>query len=245
MIVKNTSLKNERIELRLNSELLDRIDEWKLKNRKTEMTRSEIIRRLIMNQTNNFALTMEQRFIALLNIENLIQGAELGLNSISKNATCTFHNRSQFFDSDTLKLLRKSISEGHDWAIPQILNGVIFKSDCNEDMEFVFNVLDFFRRLNHSITACSPEEQNIINKSDQFAFEGFDANNESELFTICDFIIHDLHRYEEQSNVDLHAHTPMYPKYKKLLEMAETINSPEYLWSFDEISKIIKYKEFL
>lgn len=230
---------NERVELRLNSEMLKNIDVWKTKNRRKDMTRSEVIRELVMNQTDDFSLTLEQRFLALLNIENLLAIEESAMEIFSNTTRGISHNENHFFDVSTLKLLKTTILEGHDWAIPIILNGVEFKSDRTEDKDFVYAVLDFFRKLNHSIASCSPEEQQTIYKADHYTFEGFDANNEPELYSICKFIIHDLHRYEEQSKVELEAYMPMRQRYEQYLERAKNINSPDYIWSFKEICQLL------
>ena len=201
----NKNLKENRVELRINNELLERIDNWRKKNGDLDISRSDAIRSMIKSCCYDFKLSEQQRIFMLLIL------ADLKGNS-SENAV---------IGKKDIDIAIKAILEGHDWALKEIWDGCLVEPDNPDDVRFVYDVLDMFRVLTFSNKVLGDDKL----LSDNLNFKGFDSNEESKLCSITFFILEHLDKYAEskKERCELEALRPMKPVYINMLKKYKRI----------------------
>jgi len=135
-----------------------------------------------------------------------------------------------------LDVLDKENSQHYRELIEILENGYeIFYSMVDEwvseDMpasegKFVLRVLGLYRMLENF----KQEVPNSKVISHVYSyFRGFDGNNESEYMAFCRFLIEKQYKFQEQrqyfiKNDNMNSHTPMIPKYSRMLAVAEDLD---------------------
>ncbi|PWB40299.1 MAG: hypothetical protein C3F19_12225 [Rhodocyclales bacterium] len=216
--VINTELimASERFEMRIDSELLERLDQWRQGEDDTP-SRAEAVRRLI---EAGLAHDNKGRAPHLSDGEKLI--AMMLAELIKKTGV----------DVDTnVDLVEKVILGGHYWALGWEMPGIFHgHTDKQSRVRFVVDVLDMwsfieeaFEELNEGDKARLASEADPFGKHVQFP--GFDGNNESEHLGIARFLVDDLERFSRfrDGRRDLNSHFPTLEGYGRMLRAFEPI----------------------
>lgn len=206
----------ERFEMRIDSDLLDRLDQWR-QGEDDAPSRAEAVRRLIEagvahdNKGRAPHLSDGERLIAAMLAEFIEKsGVKVGMN---------------------VDLVQKIIYGGHYWAfgweMPGLFHGYASKQ---RDVHFVVDVLDMWTFIEEAYEKLdSKEKARIAAEADPFGkhvkFDGFDGNNEAEYFGIARFFVEELNRFSHfrAGRRDLNSHYPTVESNARMLEAFEPI----------------------
>lgn len=207
---------SERFEMRIDSDLLERLDSWR-NTEENVPSRAEAIRRLLVaglahdNKGPIPHLSDGEKLIAVM-LGDLIK--KLGVK----------------VDTD-VDLVQKIILGGHYWALgwelPDIFHGHV---DEQSRVRFVVDVLDMWMYLEEAFEALEkPDKEQLAKEADPFGkyvhFPGFDGNNETEYLGIARFLIEELKRFSRFRNYhrDLNSHHPTLKTYGSMFRTFEPI----------------------
>ena len=202
--------------MRIDSELLDRLDNWRNKADDTP-SRAEAVRRLIESGLAHDSmgpsphLSDGEKIIALM-LTDLIKG--LGVET----------------DINT-ELIQSVIYGGHYWALGWEMPGIFHgHADKQSRVRFVVDVLDMWSFLEEAFEELSDDDKaKLAAAADPFGnqvqFPGFDGNNEGEYFSITSFLIKDLKRFSRFNDKfrSLNSHRPTLETYGKMYRAFEPI----------------------
>ena len=201
--------------MRIDSELLERLDNWRSAEDDTP-SRAEAVRRLLEaglahdNRGRAPQLSDGEKLIAMMLAEYIEKsGVEV--------------------DTD-VSLVQKAIVGGHYWALgwemPHVFHG---HTDKQRRVGFVVDVLDMWRFLEEDYDRFSENEKAEL--ADKIApygtlqFVGFDGNEEGEYYSIAQFMVRDLKRFsrfgEQQRSLNSHHNT--VERYRRMLNVFEPI----------------------
>ena len=205
---------SERFEMRIDSELLERLDSWRGSEEDTP-SRAEAVRRLLEaglahdNKGRPPHLSDGEKLIATM-LSELIE--KLGVE----------------VETDTA-LVRKVILGGHYWALgwemPGIFHGHV---DKQTRVRFVVDVLDMWSFIEEAYETLTPDEkERLAREADPFGahvlFRGFDGNNEGELLSIARFLADDLDRFSRFRSRSLNSHSPTVDGHRRMVAAFEPI----------------------
>jgi uncharacterized protein YfbU (UPF0304 family) len=207
---------SERFEMRIDSELLDRLDQWR-KAEDDEPSRAEAVRRLLdsglahdnMGRAPN--LTDGEKLIAMM-LGDLIQATNVEVET----------------DVD---LVRKVILGGHYWALNWEMPGIFHgHSDKQRRVRFVVDVLDMWSFIEEAFERLDEEGRSRLAAAlgplgEDVKFPGFDGNEEGEHHSIARFLVEDLQRFVRfrEGHRDLNSHWPTLDGYKAMLSVFEPL----------------------
>jgi uncharacterized protein len=208
----------ERFEMRIDSELLDRLDNWRGQEEDTP-SRAEAVRRLLEsgmahdNKGRAPHLSDGEKLITLM-MANLIKG--LGVQTEVKP-----------------DLIESIIYGGHYWALNWEMSGVFHgHADKQSRVRFVVDVLDMWTFLEQGFeTLSDADKERLANECEPFGkyvkFPGFDGNEESEYFSIAHFLTNDLNRFSRfrDDNRSLNSHHATLAIYRKMYQVFEPIRA--------------------
>ncbi|EPP3876560.1 YfbU family protein [Pseudomonas aeruginosa] len=207
---------SERFEMRIDSDLLERLDQWRQGEDDTP-SRAEAVRRLI---EAGLAHDNKGRAPHLSDGEKLI--AMMLAELIKKTGV----------DVDTnVDLVEKVILGGHYWALGWEMPGIFHgHADKQSRVRFVVDVLDMWSFMEEAFDELGEESKaRLAKEADPFGkhvqFLGFDGNNESEHLGIARFLINDLDRFSRfrEGHRDLNSHCPTIESYGRMLRVFEPI----------------------
>ena len=206
----------ERCEMRIDSELLDRLDVWRA-SEDDAPSRAEAVRRLIEaglahdNKGRVPQLSDGEKLIAVM-LADVLKGlkVESGVD---------------------VGLVEKVIYGGHYWALgwemPGLFHGHV---DKQNRVRFVVDVLDMWEFLEEAFERLTDADKARLAKDcepfgKQVDFPGFDGNNEAEHLSIARFLINDLERFSRfrQGHRDLNSHHPTLESYGRMVRAFEPI----------------------
>ena len=206
----------ERFEMRIDSELLERLDNWR-SGEDDSPSRAEAVRRLLEaglahdNRGRPPHFSDGEKLIAMM-LAELIEktGIEIDTNS---------------------HLVQKAILGGHYWALgwemPHVFHG---HADKQSRVGFVVDVLDMWSILEEEFEKLSDDDKaKLAAKVDPFGknvrFPGFDGNEEGEYHSIANFLINDLKRFSHFNDPKrtLNSHHPTLETYGKMYRAFEPI----------------------
>jgi uncharacterized protein len=208
----------ERFEMRIDSELIDRLDSWRT-SEDDSPSRAEAVRRLI---EAGLAHDNKGRIPQLSDGEKLIA---MMLASTMANL--------KIKDGVDYGLVEKAIFGGHYWALGWEMPGIFHgHADKQSRVRFVVDVLDMWTFIEEAHEGLSEIEKAQLEEiADTYGrnvvFPGFDGNNESEQLGISRFLIHDMARFSRfASRVgDLNSHFPAIDRYGHMLRIFEPIRA--------------------
>lgn len=204
----------ERFEMRIDSELLERLDSWRGGEEDTP-SRAEAVRRLLEaglahdNKGRPPHLSDGEKLIATM-LSELIEKLPVEV------------------ETDTA-LVRKVILGGHYWALgwemPGIFHGHV---DKQTRVRFVVDVLDMWSFIEEAYeTLSADEKERLAREADPFGanvqFRGFDGNNEGELLSIARFLVDDLDRFSRFRSRSLNSHSPTVDGNRRMVAAFEPI----------------------
>lgn len=220
----------ERIEIRLDEDVLQRVDEWMDRTEKAA-SRSDAIRQLVELGLN----------IATGKSINLTDGDKLNfmlLRDIAKHLKV---------DTETdLAYMSEVIYGGHYWAPTWDMQGLFHNhADRPADVSLVVDVLDmwsFVEEALESLSATDKEKVKAANYGHLPEFCGFDGNNESELMSIARFFVRDMKRFQRFKGRDLNSHSEQASGYRRMTKafdpMRKTLSHRRQL-SADQIIELL------
>lgn len=206
----------ERFEMRIETELLERLDNWR-EGEEDKPSRAEAVRRLM---EAGLAHDTRGRQPHLSDGEKLIT---LMLTDVIEKLG---------IQSDTnIDLVRNVIYGGHYWALgwemPGIFHGHI---DKRSRVSFVVDVLDMWDFLEEAFEKLDDAgKARLAELSDPWGkhvrFPGFDGNNETEYMSIARFLVDDLSRFSrfKDKKHDMNSHHPTLETYGKMYRAFEPI----------------------
>lgn len=204
--------KSERLELRLEEELVNRIDNWIDETGKAS-SRSDAIRQLVeigLSTTTGKSI-------------HLTDGDKLNfmvLRDIAK------HLKIQNAETD-LDFVAETIYGGHYWAPTWEMNGLFHKhADKPSDVHLVVNTLDMWTFIESRIEKLTEPEKDQIKAANHGhlpVFSGFDGNNESPLLSISYFLIEKMNRFSRFKDRSLNSHCPTAARYRRMIAAFEPI----------------------
>ena len=204
--------KTERIELRLDSELVKRIDNWADETGKAS-SRSDAIRQLLdiglgIVTGKSIHLTDGDKLNFMM-LREIIKHLEIKSPDIN------------------IDLIEKSILGGHYWA-PTWIASLLFDKDRDtpEEVSLVVDTLYMWELIEKRIKELTPEEQEQLKATNNGAlpkFDGFDGNYESKLMGIAQFLVHDMERFSYFKNREFNSHLQNSEYYRRMTETFKTI----------------------
>lgn len=209
--------KTERFEMRLDEEVLRRVDEWR-GTQPDLPSRSESMRRLIevglARRDSKSVSFSDGEKLLLLAMKDIYR--KLGIKG---------------GDTLDLDLVSEVIYGGHFWAPRWELSGVFHGHvDSPSDLAFVVDVLDMWDYLERGYSSLSKQQKDLVAKNAEpfgkhVKFPGFDGNNESELVGIARFLVTKLNRFTRFAKYDFNSHMPTRATYGRMLAVFESIRS--------------------
>jgi uncharacterized protein YfbU (UPF0304 family) len=207
---------SERFEMRIDSELLDRLDQWRHGEDDTP-SRAEAVRRLV---EAGLAHDNKGRAPHFSDGEKLIA---MMLGEMIKKLNIEVETN--------VDLVQKAILGGHYWALGWEMPGIFHgHADKQSRVRFVVDVLDMWSFIEEAFEKLGKgERKRLATEADPFGehveFPGFDGNNESEHFGIARFLVDDLQRFSRfrEGHRDLNSHSPTLEPYGRMLRAFEPI----------------------
>jgi len=209
-------MNTERFEMRIDSELLDRLDNWR-NSEDAALSRAEAVRRLIEaglahdNRGRAPVLSDGEKLIAIM-LSDLIM--KLGIK-VETN----------------VDLVQKVIYGGHYWALGWEMQHIFHgHADKQTRLHFVVDVLDMWSFIEEAFEGLSDDDKaRLAKEADPFGthvtFTGFDGNNEYEYMSIARFLVKDLQRFSRfrEGHRDLNSHHPTLEGYGCMVRAFEPI----------------------
>jgi uncharacterized protein YfbU (UPF0304 family) len=209
-------VRTERFEMRLDSKLLEQIDDWRDRHR-DQPSRAEAVRQLLEfalagSLREETQLDRSQRLIVWM-LAEILKGQEG--NDGRKD----------------VKLIQEAIYGGHLWALDWELVGILHShTDKQEAVNLVVDTLDMWTFIERAFSELSQADKEkleaevpILGKNPMFA--GFDGNHESEYMGIARFLIEQMGRFENFKGRRLNSHMPKVQRYSQMLQSFEPIRA--------------------
>jgi uncharacterized protein YfbU (UPF0304 family) len=216
------ALKTERIEIRLDSDTIVRIDGWRMRQDDVP-SRSEALRRLIEGGLEDHT----PEGFRLKNSEKLMTWM---LSEILKHQIeARKDQRDAKYDMKSVDLIRDAIVGGHFWALTWELTGVLHNHvDDPKKVHTVVDILDMWSFIEEAYAGFDDEgkqrieaEVGITGKDPRFL--GFDGNSETEYMSIGQFLVDRLGRFECFKGRDFNSHFPTIDQYRRMADAFEPI----------------------
>jgi uncharacterized protein YfbU (UPF0304 family) len=206
----------ERFEMRIDSDLLERLDQWRQREDDT-LSRAEAVRLFI---EAGLAHGDKGRVPHLSDGEKLIV---MMLAELTQKLGVDVETK--------VELVQKIISGGHYWALDWEMQGIFHgRVDKPSNVNFVVDVLDMWSFMEEAFEVLGKEDrERLAKEADPFGehvqFLGFDGNNEAEHLNIARFLIEDLGRFSRfrEGHSDLNSHCPTLERYGRMLRVFEPI----------------------
>ncbi len=204
--------RTERLELRLDDELVERIDTW-MNETGQASSRSDAVRQLV-----DIGLgTMTGKSIHLTDGDKL---NFMMLKDIMKHL--------KIKDAETdVELVAESIYGGHYWAPTWEMQGLFHKhADRPADVTLVVDTLDMWDFIEGCIEKLTPEETERLKAANHGylpKFAGFDGNNEATLMSIARFLVEKMGRFSRFKKRDFNSHAPTADRYRRMTNAFEPI----------------------
>lgn len=222
----------ERFEMRMDEDLLRRLDEWRRQEgggaSKANAIRSIVEDFLSTRGGKNISFTPKERLVILLMCD-LLKKTEGETNS--------------GLDPD---FISNALYGGHDWALDWEY-GCLFNvtPDKPENVKFVADVLNMWWLIELSCKEFTEDQHKKIKDMHlgSLKFPGFDGNNETELMGIANFLVHKMNRFEHfKDRHGFNSHCPVAGRYRRMLDKFALMR-PRMLgtppMTFDEIVDLL------
>lgn len=193
-----------RFEMRLDEDILERLDRWRAKQSDVP-SRAEAVRRLLG--------------IGLAKADvKISEGEKLILMMLRDQ-----HNHLKVNGDTDPEFIQNMLLGGHYWSLDWRMPGLFHDHvDNRSDVHEVVNVLEMWSFIESGFANLSrAEKERVISKAGirgkKLAFLGFDGNTESNLISIARFLINDLERFEHFKDRRLNSHSPSIQVYRRML----------------------------
>jgi uncharacterized protein len=206
--------RTERLELRLDDDLLQRVDEW-MDSTGQASSRSDAVRQLV-----DIALgTMTGKSIHLTDGDKL---NFMVLRDIAKHL--------KIKDAETdVDFVAETVYGGHYWAPTWEMQGLFHKhADRPADVTLVVDTLDMWDFIEGCIEKLPQEDIEKLKASNHGylpKFHGFDGNNEATLMGIARFLVEKMDRFSRFKKRDFNSHSPTAARYRRMTTAFEPIRA--------------------
>ena len=200
--------KTERFEMRLDEDVLTRVDNWRAAQSDVP-SRAEAMRRLVdlglahsSEKTTRFS---DGEKLLIVMLRDLYKHLKVSHGEIDPD-----------FISDV-------ISGGHYWAPRWELSGLFHDhEDAPDEVRFALDVMELWDVLERSFEKLSQEDRERVEKEagpfgKHVEFLGFDGNNESTYVGIARFLVDKMDRFSRFKGRDLNSHMPTLATYRRML----------------------------
>lgn len=202
--------KTERFELRLDADLIAKIDEWRSKQDDFP-SRSEAVRRLVeKGLVNEAALSPGDRLITAM--------------------LCDIYKHLDVAGDIDAGFVRKAISDGHFWALEREYHSLIQATPVDNAIATeAIAILNMWHILKTTYEGMPNSEKKYVSKNVQFfkdpvVFPGFDGNGESSHFSVAYFFIREMGYFRDlDDKTDLNSHYPSLKQHRKMLSAFTSI----------------------
>lgn len=207
----------ERFEMRLDEDILGRVDEWR-EEQDDVPSRAEAMRRLVeVGLARSGTETKSVRFsdgekALLIMMRDLLQHFEI-------ESECD------------PEFLAKVIYGGHYWAPKWDMQGLFHgEEDDANDVHFVVEVMVMWDQIERSYARLSKQDKERVEKEAhpfgrEVHFEGFDGNNEGSLMGIARFLVGEMGRFADFADRELNSHMPRADMYRRMLKVFTPMRS--------------------
>ena len=203
----------ERIEIRLDEDVLKRVDDW-MKRTGDATSRSDAIRQLVDHGLG----TVTGKSI------HLTAGDKLNfllLRDIAKHLKV---------NTDTnLDFMSEVIYGGHYWAPTWEMQGLFHDhADRPADVSLVVNVLDMWSFVEEALEKLPPEDLDkikAVNHGFLPQFDGFDGNFESDLMSIARFFVQEMNRFSRFKGREFNSHAQVAGRYRRMAKSFEPMRT--------------------
>lgn len=207
--------KTERFELRLDEDVLARVDAWR-SERDDSPSRAEAIRQLVdaglrVKSRDAVDFSDGEKMIALM--------------------LCDLMEHLKVNGDTNTKLLKSAIFGGHYWGLKWDLQGIFHGHiDKPEVVRDVVNILDMWSFIEFGYAKLLKKERERIEKEappfgKYVSFRGFDGNYESEYMSVAYFLIDDMGRFTHFKGRDLNSHAPTIASAQRMYRLFEPMRS--------------------
>lgn len=207
--------KTERFELRLDEDVLSRVDAW-LNKQDDVSSRAEAIRQLVdagLRVKSHEAVEFSdgEKMIVLM--------------------LCDLMEHLKVKGETNTKFLKSAIFGGHYWALKWDLTGVFHgHADKPQVVTDVVNILDMWSFIELGYAKLSKKEKERIEKEappfgKYVSFRGFDGNNEGEHMGVAYFLVDDMGRFAHFKGRDLNSHAPTLASARRMYRLFEPMRT--------------------
>lgn len=219
----------ERFEMRLDEELLERLDGWRA-NQSDLPSRSEAARRLISSGLE--ARTAAGGDVVIANSDRLIISL---LCDLLKAQGVQGENDPDFIMS--------TILGGHFWAFKMQSHLFHSQVDDHATMREVVDTLDMWDFIESSIAKLKKAERDALDEVARMTeFIGYDGHTETEHMGVAHHLIHTMGRFGKYKQRALDSHSPTVSRYRKIYRAFEPLRPTLGLgrWlSFEQLKKLL------
>ena len=223
---------SERFEMRLETEMLERIDAWR-GSEDDLPSRAEAVRRLVnvglvIAQRDEFTITDGERLIISM-LGDLLRHSHV--------------------DTDLdLPFIEEMISSGQVWALSERYPSVFGKSRHEEPsmVAEAREILMMWSFIERGFSLLSPTEQSRVRDtvSHSPTFPGFDGTIEAEILQTTHALIR-IHAHQRQpfgdfAGRDLDAHVPMIETYRRMVPIFRPLVAPLVYLTADQIIELLR-----
>ena len=200
---------SERFEIRMDSDLMSRLDNWR-GEQDDRPSRSEAARRLL----DHALAATASRALRFSDGEKLLLWM---MGDLYKKLGVRGEINADFVTS--------ALSDGHLWALKWELQGVFdADSDRDETVTEVVEILDMWSSIESGIASLKKSDIAAASKVlgrdvGEYRFPGFDGNNETEYLSVARFLIEKMDRFQEFKGRGLNSHHFTLSGYRRMLEV--------------------------
>ena len=203
-------MRTERFEMRLDREMLERLDSWR-SARSGIPSRSEAVRQLVERGLAASGRTRDR----MSSGEKLIFWVLRDLHARAKG---------EAVDGLDIDFIKDALELGHEWAIDWEYPG-IFEGrppTSHETVREVCEVLNMWTFIERSHAKLSKEEERKVEAEAKpfgrdVRFIGFSVNDEIEHYSIAKFLITRMGRFASFKGRELNSHYPCLGSYRRML----------------------------
>ncbi len=210
--------KTERFELRLEQDMLGRIDEWRTSIGRGA-SRSEAARRLMENGLQQFSKNEVQ-----------ISDGEKVIMSMLHGILNKLDNKDVEMDQE---FVLDVLVGGHYWALAWQYPGLFDnRPDRIETVHEVVDILDMWYFLEASFEKLSDDDKQKVQSElssspfgNKVRFEGFDGNSEANYRSIALFLVNKLDRFTLFKGREMNSHWMVLDGYRRMFNAFKPIRS--------------------
>jgi uncharacterized protein len=207
--------KSERFEMRLDEDILSRVDEWREKQGDGP-SRAEAMRRLLeaglaRSKSDTVKFSDGEKLLAMM------------MRDLYKHLKVDGEIDPEF--------VGEVMWGGHYWAPRWDMQGLFHDyEDDPRDVRFVANVLDMWTFVERAYEKLSATDKARVElDAEPFGkfveFPGFDGNNETSQMGIARFFIDQMKRFSRFKGRELNSHAPMIGAYRRMLLVFEPLRA--------------------